>query len=244
MSTVDIVICINIYKMPEYLDKQLASIAEYVMSPYVVILNCNDYMFHALKDRTLPPNVYINPEIINKQLGHGSLTHGIVSNMLYAHEKFSYKYVIILSGRTFFYRSLTVAVLDARNQRWDSVEQMKHIRAQPFTAMNWFWPKFRTTLLAKHYLAEGFRMDGSAHEGLTFSYNVVDNILKFFERHPTIKENLFIAESPVEEFALQTISLNELNPANLEYGFTYIGNGCYDTCDINDPAKFTRKISY
>jgi len=245
MSTVELIISINVFQMPHFLDKQLASIASHVLSPYIVILNCNDYMFKALKGRALPPNVHINPEIINKARHHGSLTKGIASNMMYANSQFSYKYFIVLSGRTIFYRSITTANLDALNcNKWANTEQMTATQKGAFNANGWHWPKFRITLLAKHYLNAGFRLYESSHEGLTFSKNVTDNIIAFLQTHPDIKENIYNTGWCVEEFALQTIAQNEVNPANLEYGFLYIGNGCEDICDLTDPNKYTRKIRY
>jgi len=228
--------------MPHFLNKQLASIASHVLSPYIVILNCNDYMFNALKNKNLPSNVYINPEIINKKRFHGTLTKGIVSNMMYVNSQFSYKYFIVFSGRTFFYRPIKLANLDAMKKTWTNTEQM--IQKSVFTDMNWHWPKFRNTLLAKHYLHAGFRLYGEAHEGLVFSYHVVQNILIFLNNHPIIRDNLFTYNSCVEEFALQTISQNEVNLANLEYGFSYIGNGSDEKCDTKDPNKYTQKKCY
>jgi hypothetical protein len=243
-KNVDLFITINVYKMPDFLDKQLASIATYVNCSYIVILNCNDDMFTALKDRSLPPNVYINPEIINKLHNHGSLTKGIVSNMHYINDLIKYKYCVVLSGRTFFYRPITPANLDALQKKWENIDQMILTQKGAFPDMNWHWPTFRNTLLAKHYLNAGFRLYGEAHEGLVFSYNVVQNILLFLNNNPIVRDNIFTYNVCVEEFALQTISQNEVSPVNLEYGFTYIGNGCYEVCDMNAPTKFTRKFLY
>lgn len=244
MINVDLVVSINIFQNPNFLDKQLASIASYVLSPYIVILNCNDYMFQALKDRALPSNVYINPEIINKGCFNGTLTQGIVSNMMYVNSRFLYKYFIVLSGRTFFYRHMTLANLDTMKKKWDNSDHMINTQKGDFTDMNWHWPKFRNTLLAKHYLNNGFRLYGEAHEGLVFSYNVAQNILTFLNTNPIIRDDLFTFNLCVEEFALQTISQNEVNPANLEYGFIYIGNGCGETYDPTNTNRYTRKIRY
>ena len=110
----ELVISINVYKNPYFLENQLNNISEHVLCPYVVVLNCNTYMFEELSKKTFPNNVYINPEIINKKWAHGSLTHGIVSNMEYA-KRFDYKYFLILSGRTIFYRKLNS--LDSYNEQ-------------------------------------------------------------------------------------------------------------------------------
>ena len=242
MINVDLVVSINVFQMPDFLDKQLASLTSYVLSPYIVILNCNDYMFQALKDRALPSNVYINPEIIHKDRFHGSLTKGIVSNMIYVNDLIKYKYCIILSARIFVYRPITVTYLDTFQKKWTTVNQMLETQKGAFPDMNWHWPKFRKTLLAKHYLNNGFRLYCEAHEGLVFSYNVAQNILIFLNTNPIIRDDIFTFNFCIEEFALQTIAHNEVDPTNLEYGFMYIGNGVGEVCDINNPNKFTQKF--
>lgn len=243
-TSIDLFISINVYKMPEFLDKQLESINACVKCPWIVILNCNDDMFRALKDRLLPPNVYINPEIINKLYDHGSLTKGIVSNMSYVNDRIKYKYCVVLSGRTFFYRPITATYLDTLQEKWTTVDQMLKTQKGAFPDMIWHWPKFRKTLLAKHYLAKGFRLYGGAHEGLVFSFNVTQNIITFLTRNPAIRDDIYTFNKCVEEFALHTIAHNEVDPTNLEYGFMYIGNGVSEICDEKNPNKFTQKFPF
>jgi hypothetical protein len=185
-------------------------------------------MFEKLSKITLPNNVYINPEIINKKRHHGSLTHGIVSNMEYA-KQFDYNYFLILSGRTIFYRKLSS--LDSFN------EQDKPARNY-FENTNWHWPVFYKTLLSKHYQALGMPLCNSAHEGLCFTKKQVDSILEFLNSNRNIKKDLFHFNGCVEEFSLQTIAVNETNT-----GFMYIGNGISESCDANDTTKYVCKIN-
>jgi hypothetical protein len=230
--------------MPQFLENQLKTISDHVLSSHAVILNCNDYMFGKLTKKTLPPNIYINPEIINKAAWTGQITQGIVSNMKYALEKFIFKHFIVLSGRTILYRNMRTCDLDILTIKWPSLEIMNQKLKGAFTEMGWHWPTFRRTLLAQHYINRGYRLYGSAHEGLVFSYNVCKNIIKFFDLHVDIKNDLFQFHHCVEEFALQSISLNEVGSDNLEYGFSNIGHGIGEDCDMNAPHKYTRKIAY
>ena len=110
--------------------------------------------------------------------------------------------------------------------------------------MGWHWPYLKQTLLAKYYLALGYTLQASEHEGLVFSYNVTQNILSFLKKNYAITEDLFKFKHVVEEFALQTISCIEIDPSNLEYGFFTIGHGVTETCDYNVPHKYTRKIAF
>ena len=82
----NIVISINVYKLVPFLLTQIENITCYVKTSHIIILNCNNYMFNELKKIKLPKNIFINPEIINKKRYHGSLTHGIISNMRFANK--------------------------------------------------------------------------------------------------------------------------------------------------------------
>lgn len=223
----ELVISINVFKSPFLLKEQLDNIAEHVLCSYIVILNCNAPMFEELSKTTLPSHVYINPEIINKKRHHGSLTHGIVSNMEYANQ-FDYNYFLILSGRTIFYRKLNS--LDSLNER---KPDMNH-----FEKKNWYWKTFYKTLLSKHYQTLGKPLCNSAHEGLCFTKTQVDSVIDFFNSNMNIKKELFEFDGCVEEFSLQTIVVNETNT-----GFMYIGNGPDEKCDANDTTKYVRKIN-
>jgi hypothetical protein len=228
-TNVDVIFCINIYKCLQTLEKQIISIEENVLCSYKIILSCNDYMFNELKNKQLSNNVLINPEIMNKIYHHGSITNGIVSNMEYAKKiNLNYKYCIILSGRTVFYTKMNITDLDKLNKRWDNIEDRDIVQKGDFPYMNWHWPQYKCTLLAKYYLDKGYILFGCAHEGLCFSYNVVNNILNFLDDHLEIKNDIFNYNFILEEFALQTISAIEVNPSNLEYGYFNISHGTGD----------------
>lgn len=240
---VDIVICISVYALPEFLENQLKTISENVKCSYVVVLSCNDYMFNELSNKTLPNNVVINPEIINKTWYTGTVLQGIVSNMNYASKMFTFKYSVILSARTIFYKNMMLSDLDILSKKFNSIEEHAKYKG-PFPFMDWHWPSLKQTLLAKYYLALGYKLQASEHEGLVFSYNVTQNILSFLNKNTIISKNLFEFKHVVEEFALQTISCIEVDASNLEYGFFTIGHGVTEICDYNMPHKYTRKIAF
>ena len=244
-TTYDCIISINVFKMPEFLDQQFANIQQYVHAAHAIILNCNDYMAKELKGRPLPANVYINPEVINKLRGHGSLLRGIVSNMTFAKNLgLKYKYMIILSGRTIFYKPVTLENLDLIQPKAKSAEEFTTNAAGPFPNTDWHWPEFRNTLLAKYYLHNNRRLYGSEHEGLTLHYDVCNNILEFLSKHIEIRNESYTYNGAMEEFVLQTIASNTLDPQNLNYGFMTLGHGTAELCDTTAPNKYTRKILY
>jgi hypothetical protein len=215
---VEVVISINVHENVPFLMKQLNNIQTYLNCTYIVILNCNDYMKNALK--VILPNVHIHPLPLNKQRETGTLTKGIYLNMIHALRIASFKYFLVLSSRNLFYQPLTINILDERQKTATSIEDLKHSVPPPYH--RWHWPTFLKTKLAKHYRSTGLHLHSSCHEGLVFHYDVCQNIIRFLERHPSIRDDLFQFPWCVEEFALQTISMYEMNRQNRHYGFTTI----------------------
>ena len=109
----------------------------------------------------------------------------------------------------------------------------------------WYWPWFKETKLAQHYLNLGFKLECSYHEGLVFSYQVTFNIIDFFNNYPDILKDICNFPCCVEEFSLQTISCNEINNNNLEYGFSFIGHGNVDPnkYDFSKENCFVLKVN-
>ena len=245
---VDIVISINVYHNVDFLKKQLLNIEKHVLSQFCVVLNCNESMYNELKNITLPNYVYINPHVINKKRFHGSLFHGIVSNMNYSVNNFEFKYFLILSARTFFYKTLITNNLNTQLKVWNNIDEMKNNRIKIFNKDKWsYWPTtpaMLETKLIKYYLNLGYTPNKDAHEGMCFSNNVVSNILNFLSQNTEIRDELYNYEACVEEFALQTISYNEINLSNLEYGYINIGNGETNNYDKNAVNLYTKKIDY
>jgi hypothetical protein len=240
----DIIISINVYKNFNFLENQLENIKTYVKSDYCVILNCNDFMYNELKKNSLPENIYINPEIINKYRFHGSILKGIVTNMYYAYNNFNFKYFVVLSARTIFYRDIDITNLDVLYEKFNSLEEYNKYINIKNNLLEWRWPSIKNTLLAKYYLNLNFYIRHGAHEGICFNIYVIKNILLFFNKNENIKNNLYNFNNCVEEFALQTISHNEINHDNMYFGFIDLGNGISLDIDINNKDKYTKKINF
>jgi len=243
----EIILSINVHEMVHFLLKQIDNIKEYLLEDYYIILNCNDYMFNELKNIELPKNILINNEVINKKTYTGKLTEGIYSNMKYAFDKFNFKYFIILSSRNLFYNKLNIDILNKKQKIFlDSNDYENYILSNKNknseSYNNWHWPSFTKTILAQHYLNKNLNLYGSCHEGLVFHYYVCENIISFLEKKEDYKKDLFNFNHVVEEFSLQTISMNEINTENLYYGFTTI-NRTVETDYIvpTDPEWFIYK---
>lgn len=235
---VDVVISINVHENVPFLWKQLDNIQQYMKCTYIVLLQCNDYMYTELK--SLPPHVFIHPRILNKQTWTGTLTQGIYMNMIHAIRISTFTHFIVLSSRNLFYQPLTMNDLDKRQKTAISIEDLKRSTPQNYNA--WHWPKFLNTHLARHYLSSGLHLSSSCHEGLVFHYDVCQNIIRFLERHPLIRDDLFKFPWCVEEFALQTISMYEMNRKNRHYGYTTINKSVYTEDTVpTDPNWFVYK---
>ena len=217
----DIILSINVHEKVNFLLKQLKNIQEHLLNEYYIILNCNDYMYNELKHIQLPTNVIINDEVINKNRYTGTLTQGIHSNMVYALEHFNFKYFIILSSRNLFYKNLSIDNLNKNNKIYTNTKEIIELNNKQ-NYNTWHWPSFVNTQIAKYYIEKGLELSNSCHEGLVFHYFVCQNISLFLEKNENIKNDLFNFKHCVEEFALQTISLYEINKDNMYYGYTTI----------------------
>jgi len=247
MIDTDLVISINIYKSLSTLRKQLSTIKQYVACSYIVVLNCDQSMLNTIKDETFESNIIINPEIINKNYAiPGTFCRGFVSNMIYTLSNINFKYFLILSGRTIFYRTLHLEFLDKTNKSWSSLEERNEKIQRPFKQNGWcHWPRLLTTNLASYYLSKGYDLYVSAHEGLLFHKDVVLNIVRFLNNNKIIADSIFVCSAGgTDEFSMATIAMNETDPLNLHYGYTYIGNGVSEGCNENDETRFTRKIPF
>jgi hypothetical protein len=235
----DCIISINVHEKFNFLLKQLKNIQENVFCNYAVILNCNDFMFEECNSRRseLAENIYIHEKPLNKRLAHGTLAEGIYNNMCYATHHFAFDFFIVASSRNMFTNELTMNDLNSikagkphtlDNRSWEEKKD------------DWIWGTLGNSMLGKYYLERNQNLHGCAHEGLIFTENGCKKIIQFLKNNPEIKEDTFRYESNMEEFALQTISINSGEP------IYYIGNGCCNEGPIgkNDPDSDDLKFMY
>ena len=232
----DCIISINIHEKFNFLLKQLKNIQENVLCNYAVILNCNDTMLEECNSRRseLPKNVYIHDKPLNKNVNHGSLTHGIYNNICYGVEHFTFDYFIVASSRSMFTNELNLEGLKKLKTYVPDVRPWDQKKG------DWVWGEFADTLLGKYYLEKNQNLCNSAHEGMVFTEKGCKNIIEFLSNHSDLKDDLFQYPARVEEFALQTISINSGEP------IYYIGNGCCNEGPIgkNDPDSDDLKFMY
>jgi len=213
----DCVISINVHEKPDFLKKQLENIEKNVSCKYAVVLNCNDTMFEECGKMELPSNVYIHPEPLNKSTWHGSLMHGIYNNMVYSLNNFRFDFFIVASSRNMFENDL-----QDLNHVISYNKPYGHEDPRPWSEKKntWRWPILAETLLVKYVIENGHEPFLCPHEGLLFTGAGCEKIVEFLESHADIRDDLFIFNAPIEEFALQTISVM------VGDNFYYIGNGC------------------
>jgi hypothetical protein len=165
-------------------------------------------MYHEIMNSTLLQtklNVLLYPEFINKIYYHGTLTKGIYLNMEYAVCNYQFEYFVVLSSRNLFYNTLHEDNYRAIPKICGgiTIEQLNKEE-------EWHWPKFLQTKLSKYIIANKLRFCPPIrhHEGLTFDYTSSIQIVDFLIANEEIKEDLFDFNWCVEEFSLQSISIN------------------------------------
>jgi hypothetical protein len=226
-----IIVSINVHEKPTFLMQQIENISAHILSKFTIILNCNTYMNDALQAYTLPPNVVVNPEIINKTWGTGTIVQGIYSNLCYANANYTFDFFLILSSRNMFFRPFQIA---------DILKLQKPIDINLLTCPHWYhWPKVRSSLLAKYYIEQDKPLCRTAHEGLIFSHQVCKTVEKFMNTHPSIKTDTFVFPSILEEFTLQNIAIHE----SVTDPFVYIGRGAMETL-MEPPTGDTKHFVY
>jgi len=224
----DLVISINVHENYPFLLRQLENIKNNVSLNYCIILNCNKYMFNECIN--LPENVYINPEIIEKRRFHGSIAHGIYSNMCYAINNLKFEYFVCCSSRNFFENNMTIDKLNHLNYATTPQTMDYNI---------WHWPAFKNSLLYKYINFKNVIMCGVAHEGLLFKFSDVVNIKDFLENNQDIRIDTFNYHCCVEEFALNAIAVYKGG------GYYLIGNGSHGVDNVrsyDSDTKFMYKV--
>ena len=249
-KNLDLIISINVHENVNFLFKQIENIKNYLSCSFKIILNCNEYMYNELKNKdNIPEYILINDEYFEKKRYSGLLIKGIMSNMDLALQNFEFKYFLILSSRTVFHRKLNIEVLDMKKQSFLA----KNIFINQCDNREMFLNNFKKTTynnqltkgtdskLFKYYRHEHkLKSFGCAHEGLVFSYNVCNNISNFLNNNSEIKDDMFNnIGSAMEEWALQTISIYEVDFENKDFGFYIIGSGVRE---VIHRGSYTHKV--
>lgn len=228
-----IIVSINVHENLSFLEKQIANIESHLLIPHKVILNCSVAFHKELEERkpfTEKENVVLNPAPLNKKRYHGTLLKGIYSNLKWARNNFSFDYFLILSSRTFFYRTFGVEQLRELPKR-ESYKTLKNIEKSNKRKR---FASFLQTKLARHIKKNGpERFVAGAHEGLFFDAHNCETISSFLESRKAIRDDLFTWKWCVEEFALQTICV-------FKNGYYYsIGTGLqtYELHNVPDDMK-------
>jgi hypothetical protein len=212
-----LIVSINVHEKPKFLMQQIENISMHILCKFIIILNCNMYMNEALQAYPLPSNVVVNPEIINKSWGTGTIVQGIYSNLCYANANYTFDFFLILSSRNMFFRPFQIE---------DIFELQKTMDINLLRFPHWYhWPKVRKSSLAKYYIQKGKTLYRTAHEGLIFPHTVCKTVEKFMIDHASIRNDTFIFPAVLEEFTLQNIAIHE----SATCPFVSIGRGATET---------------
>ena len=228
----DIIFSINVHEKKDFLIKQIQNIEDNVLLNYMIIINPNKYMYNEISNCQFiksKDNIILNKNYLEKKRFHGSLTKGIYLNMKYAINNYEFKYFIILSSRNMFYNKLT-------NKNYNSLVKITDgVTYGKMNVNSWHWPSFLKTELSKYIIKNNLLLSRCFHEGLTFDYKSCKDIIRFLNNNYNIKINLFNWNHCVEEFALQTISIN-LTGYYYQIG-NYVHHGQDDSKNVQNLPK-------
>ena len=169
-----------------------------------------------------------HPQPLNKRRFHGSLLRGIVRNMEFASRRWDFDAFLVLSSRSWFRRPLSpreaaescarvppaarraqLRYTEAGMQFVDASHTSKGLEVgtdasgKPAMVGHDWWPLLRTRLaydtLAAHAIVQG------PHEGLLLERAACAHALSVLGDGP-VAADLWKAEAPVEEFALQSLA--------------------------------------
>ncbi len=193
----DIVISINVHEKISYLYKQLENIENFCKLKYIIILNCNEYMYKNLIGKKLK-NCIINTNYFNKSRNTGLLFKGIYKNLKYALDKYDFEYFLLLSSRCFFFREL------------NNIHNIKGYKYNYKKGKGIWWRKSyeKSKLYKDISTRKNFNICSSPHEGVVLDKQNYMTVVNYFENHKKYLEELFNYKEPVEEFALQTLCKN------------------------------------
>lgn len=212
-----IVFSINVHENLDFLTKQLDDIKRNVLVDYIVIINANEHMYNEITNSgmiadagadadadTDNANIVLYPWYVEKIHNHGTLTKGIYLNLAYAVSNYIFEYFVVLSSRNLFYNKLH------QGNYKDMPRICESTSIDNLNIYEWHWRLFIQTKLAKHIIENNllFSKSYEFHEGLTFDYQLSQNIVGFLQGNEDIKNDLFNFNWGVEEFALHSIALN------------------------------------
>ena len=144
-------------------------------------------MYNELIYIILPPNVFINNVIINKERFTGTLTQGIYANIQYAIEHFIFKYFIVLSSRTLFYNNLSIDILNKKQKKIEIIDNIQtkiEIETPIKDYTVWWWPKFCNISLYMYQLFRYMNNDKIIYnENLLISNILVQNEYSIFWKY-------------------------------------------------------------
>lgn len=212
-----IVFSINVHENLDFLTKQLEDIKRNVLVDYIVIINANEHMYNEITNSGMiadagadtdtanaASNIVLYPWYVEKIHNHGTLTMGIYLNLEYAVNNYIFEYFVVLSSRNLFYNKLHQC-----NYK-DIPRICESTTINNLNTHEWHWHLFIQTKLAEHIIENNllFSKSYEFHEGLTFDYQLSQNIVGFLQGNEDIKNDLFNFNWGVEEFALHSIALN------------------------------------
>jgi hypothetical protein len=218
----NLLITINTYTK-KYTKIQINSIKKYCnFNKIFIVYNIGDDYDeqHLLQFNSDKIKIFINPKKINKQRHTGTLTQGIIENLIYIRKKIKFDILIILSERTIFFDKININIANKLIHKFkpNNSKQLKtynHItstKASNNTNDKWWWKhtkNYRVTNISFNKTGHVF---GGAHEGIITNHIGFAKMCDFIclELTSEEREEIYSAQWCIEEYIIHTI-LNIVN---------------------------------
>lgn len=185
----DIVYSTNVHEEPECVHDLIQNIKYYNQHLNVaIILNCNTLMYNALKDMNIP-NVYVNPEAIDKFSNSIGVFQGLLENYKYLLSlKLEFTYYITIASNCYFHKPVTMDYLAQKVAEQPAVVPEPNYRT-------WRWPEvfhrgnhnLNSFLKEKEVILYFEQHEGQIHTRKTFDFIV--ETFKGFDIYNNIAKN-------------------------------------------------------
>jgi len=228
------VVSINVYDDVDYLYTQLENIRDYLKLDYLVLLNCNNLMYDLLKSKNIP-NVYVNPNPIDKKRFCGTLFKGIYENIIFSLKNFEFEYFLVMSSKTFFFKVLGSGNIDSslKNNRSKFSYPTDY---QPDSRKHTIWPRkqiwkpFSRSGFYKFIKTNNMKIQKCMHEGLVLRNTECEDLKNFFDKNQNLLDSIYKTKTAMEEIVIPTLCVNW-------YGFTH-GFGMWPGYENSEFSKY------
>ena len=217
-DTFDIVYSFTFHESPIcMLDSILNIITFNHLNKIIIICSINDSMNEQMKNVKLPPNIIIHPKIRSSHMGmlwNTNLFDAHMNNLEYIKMKgFNFDYFCTLASNEMFIKNVDINVIKNKLK----LEPKEFVPAKPSKILDKLnsWVHYKSFMnnynLCSFFLVNGFEPFAQQHEGAILPKNVMDNILKLYQKDNFNNRVINTQDVLLEEVFIPTYLHNNYN---------------------------------